>query len=425
MPLGGDMSDDQNANAPADAPMPRARRVFESLPRAARAALVLTAVRGRSIKELATALDAPQIVAGALVHRSRGLLRDALLADAVTHAPASCGPHCPRLGAFVAGGLAPRERRLLRAHIASCAHCSGAVTEATDLDQVIRAAAALGPVFHHDERHHDAGGDERDDVVAEATRDAPTVVEPITPPRARRRRRPVLVAVALGSAFALVALVAAVTGGDDDGSAVRAGGAARTPRGGDETDFEADFEAELGAGEGMTTIAGPPDVVLPAPGDQVPAPAGTATTLASPPTSGERPTTTAAVVPPPAPPGASADLGVIRTVEDPTLVSFRIVVTLRNAGPNAAAGPKLTAAKGDGPDGVILTATAPAGWTCGSPGAQVVCSASTIAAGDDATITIDVQVPLSSSGRIDLTATSSTRDPASANNTAAVVWPGA
>lgn len=121
---------------------------FRSLPERWRSVLWLTEVEGIPAREAAGLLGvSPNGVAQLAVRARAGLRERFLQAHLRRH---SVERHCrhavDRLGAYVAGGLAPREVAKVDQHLAGCVPCRGRVAELEDLGSTLRRVALPLPV---------------------------------------------------------------------------------------------------------------------------------------------------------------------------------------------------------------------------------------------------------------------------------------
>ena len=121
---------------------------FLSLPERWRSVLWLTEVEGIPPKDAADVLGVSPNGVAQLAVRARAGLRERFLqahlrgAD-VRHA---CRHTVDRLGAYVAGGLAPREIAKVDQHLAGCPPCRDRLTELEDLGSTLRRVALPVPV---------------------------------------------------------------------------------------------------------------------------------------------------------------------------------------------------------------------------------------------------------------------------------------
>ncbi|WP_067486231.1 sigma-70 family RNA polymerase sigma factor [Actinomadura hibisca] len=143
-------------------------RAYQSLPERWRAVLWHTVVEGAKPAEVAPLLGLTANGAAALAYRAREGLRQAYLqmhlaeprpaaehaqhdaagvaAGAAVSAGADerCRPALDRLGAYVRGGLAKRESRLVEEHLDDCPRCKAIHAELADVNNTLRDA--LGPL---------------------------------------------------------------------------------------------------------------------------------------------------------------------------------------------------------------------------------------------------------------------------------------
>ncbi len=123
----------------------------------------------------------------------------------------------------------------------------------------------------------------------------------------------------------------------------------------------------------------------------------------------------------------SADLSLAKAATTSPLVAgsqATWTLTATNAGPSTAVTPTITDTLPATVTGITAT-TATTGWTCAVSGQTVTCSASSLAPGATAAVTVRGTVASTASGSLVNTGalTSSTPDPAGANNSASVTTP--
>src|SRR6185295_9056835 len=112
-----------------------AARAFGKLPERWRLVLWHTAVEGGTPAQVAPLLGLTPGGVAVLAHRARERLRQMYLQehiDRVGRTP--CHPAAGRLGRYVRGGLAGRDRSMVAAHLAGCAECRGLHRELADLN---------------------------------------------------------------------------------------------------------------------------------------------------------------------------------------------------------------------------------------------------------------------------------------------------
>ncbi|MGI5166351.1 sigma-70 family RNA polymerase sigma factor [Spirillospora sp. CA-253888] len=143
-------------------------RAYRSLPERWQAVLWHTVVEGAKPAEIAPLLGLTANGAAALAYRAREGLRQAYLqmhlaeprpaAEHAQHSGAGvaagaavsatsderCRPALDRLGAYVRGGLAKRDSKLVEDHLDDCARCTAIHAEIADVNATLRDA--LGPV---------------------------------------------------------------------------------------------------------------------------------------------------------------------------------------------------------------------------------------------------------------------------------------
>lgn len=121
-------------------------RAFLGLPSHLRSVLFLTEVERLSMREASVVLGVtPNAVAQRAV-RARARLRQRYLqAHLAPWADEACRPTVEKLGAYVGGGLAPRDLRKVDAHLSQCEACRNRVTELRDLSSVLRRAVLPVP----------------------------------------------------------------------------------------------------------------------------------------------------------------------------------------------------------------------------------------------------------------------------------------
>ena len=112
---------------------------FRSLPERWRSVLWLTEVEGIPAREAAPMLGVSANGLAQLAVRARAGLRQRFL-QAHLRAPVarSCQFPVDKLGAYIAGGLSPRETAKVDQHLAGCADCRQQVEELEDLGSLLR-----------------------------------------------------------------------------------------------------------------------------------------------------------------------------------------------------------------------------------------------------------------------------------------------
>lgn len=112
---------------------------FRSLPERWRSVLWLTEVEGIPAREAAPLLGVSANGLAQLAVRARAGLRQRFL-QAHLRAPVarSCQFPVDKLGAYIAGGLSPRETAKVDQHLAGCADCRQQVEELEDLGSMLR-----------------------------------------------------------------------------------------------------------------------------------------------------------------------------------------------------------------------------------------------------------------------------------------------
>lgn len=120
---------------------------FRSLPERWRSVLWLTEVEGIPAREAAPMLGVSANGLAQLAVRARAGLRQRFL-QAHLRAPVarSCQFPVDKLGAYVAGGLSPRETARVDQHLAGCADCRQQVEELEDLGSLLRRVVTPVPL---------------------------------------------------------------------------------------------------------------------------------------------------------------------------------------------------------------------------------------------------------------------------------------
>lgn len=126
-------------------------RAFLDLPERWRSVLWLTEVEGIPAREAGPMLGLTPNAAAQLAVRARAGLRERFLQAHLRTAAGSCTYTVERLGAYVAGALAPRDVAKVDQHLAGCADCRARQAELEDLGGLLRRVAiplplALGAV---------------------------------------------------------------------------------------------------------------------------------------------------------------------------------------------------------------------------------------------------------------------------------------
>jgi RNA polymerase sigma factor (sigma-70 family) len=120
---------------------------FRSLPERWRSVLWLTEVEGIPAREAAPMLGVSANGLAQLAVRARAGLRQRFL-QAHLRAPVarSCQFPVDKLGAYIAGGLSPRETAKVDQHLAGCADCRQQVEELEDLGSLLRRVVLPVPL---------------------------------------------------------------------------------------------------------------------------------------------------------------------------------------------------------------------------------------------------------------------------------------
>ncbi|MBV9936487.1 MAG: sigma-70 family RNA polymerase sigma factor [Actinobacteria bacterium] len=126
-------------------------RAFLDLPERWRSVLWLTEVEGIPAREAGPMLGLTPNAAAQLAVRARAGLRERFLQAHLRAAAGSCTFTVERLGAYVAGALAPRDVAKVDQHLAGCEECRARQAELEDLGGLLRRVAiplplALGAV---------------------------------------------------------------------------------------------------------------------------------------------------------------------------------------------------------------------------------------------------------------------------------------
>ena len=120
---------------------------FRNLPERWRSVLWLTEVEGMPTKDAARQLGLSANGAAQLAVRARAGLRERFLQAHLRQAPPPlCQATVDRLGAYVGGGLSPRDLAKVDQHLAGCAACQVRKNELADLGSTLRRAAVPVPL---------------------------------------------------------------------------------------------------------------------------------------------------------------------------------------------------------------------------------------------------------------------------------------
>ena len=120
---------------------------FRNLPERWRSVLWLTEVEGMPTKDAARRLGLSANGAAQLAVRARAGLRERFLQAHLRQAPPPlCQTTVDRLGAYVGGGLSPRDLAKVDQHLAGCAACQVRKNELADLGSTLRRAAVPVPL---------------------------------------------------------------------------------------------------------------------------------------------------------------------------------------------------------------------------------------------------------------------------------------
>jgi RNA polymerase sigma factor (sigma-70 family) len=121
---------------------------LQSLPERWRTVLWLTEVEGMTPAEVSTILGIKPNAVAALAYRAREGLREAYLqAHLRAEAPAECRFTVDRLGPYVRGELAERDRVRVHAHLDDCFECRRRRDELADVNATLRAALVPVPLL--------------------------------------------------------------------------------------------------------------------------------------------------------------------------------------------------------------------------------------------------------------------------------------
>ena len=121
-------------------------RAFLDLPERWRSILWLTEVEGIPAREAGALLGLTPNGAAQLAVRARAGLRERFLQAHLRSAAGSCMFTVERLGAYVAGALAPRDVAKVDQHLAGCADCRARQAELEDLGGLLRRVAIPLPL---------------------------------------------------------------------------------------------------------------------------------------------------------------------------------------------------------------------------------------------------------------------------------------
>lgn len=122
-------------------------RAFLGLPSHLRTVLFYTEVEGMPMREAAALMGVTANAAAQRAVRARARLRQRYLqAHLAPSADERCRPVVDRLGAYVGGGLAPRDVRKVEAHLAGCETCRYRTTDLREIGAVLRRAVLPPPL---------------------------------------------------------------------------------------------------------------------------------------------------------------------------------------------------------------------------------------------------------------------------------------
>ncbi|MEV0613760.1 sigma-70 family RNA polymerase sigma factor [Nonomuraea sp. NPDC050404] len=126
-------------------------RAYLSLPERWRAVLWHTEVERAKPAEVAPLLGLSANGVAALAYRAREGLRQAYLQMHLGTPPQhDCRPVLGKMGAYVRGGLARRDSRVVDEHVDACEECHGVLLELTDVNRGLRVMVGpliAGPLF--------------------------------------------------------------------------------------------------------------------------------------------------------------------------------------------------------------------------------------------------------------------------------------
>ncbi|WSG14553.1 sigma-70 family RNA polymerase sigma factor [Nonomuraea sp. NBC_01738] len=126
-------------------------RAFLSLPERWRAVLWHTEVENAKPADVAPLLGLSANGVAALAYRAREGLRQAYLQMHLAASPQqTCRPVLGKMGAYVRGGLARRDSKVVDDHVTGCAECNSVLIELNDVNRGLRVIVGplfVGPVF--------------------------------------------------------------------------------------------------------------------------------------------------------------------------------------------------------------------------------------------------------------------------------------
>ncbi|MGR6913192.1 sigma-70 family RNA polymerase sigma factor [[Actinomadura] parvosata] len=126
-------------------------RAYLSLPERWRAVLWHTEVERAKPAEVAPLLGLSANGVAALAYRAREGLRQAYLQMHLGSPPQhDCRPVLGKMGAYVRGGLARRDSKVVDEHVSGCEECHGVLLELTDVNRGLRVMVGpliAGPLF--------------------------------------------------------------------------------------------------------------------------------------------------------------------------------------------------------------------------------------------------------------------------------------
>ena len=121
---------------------------LQALPARWRTVLWLTEVEGLSPAEVSRRIGIKPNAVAALAYRARKGLREAYLqAHLKAEASEECRATVSRLGNYVRGDLAEKERLVVQAHLDACAKCRCRRDELTDVNATLRNAFLPVPLL--------------------------------------------------------------------------------------------------------------------------------------------------------------------------------------------------------------------------------------------------------------------------------------
>lgn len=122
-------------------------RAFLGLPSHLRTVLFYAEVEGMPMREAAALMGVTPNAAAQRAVRARARLRQRYLqAHLAPSADEKCRPTVDQLGAYVGGGLAPRDVRKVEAHLAGCETCRYRTTDLREIGAVLRRAVLPPPL---------------------------------------------------------------------------------------------------------------------------------------------------------------------------------------------------------------------------------------------------------------------------------------